>query len=61
MSYSEFLLWIQTNTPDGTPSDDFIQYLAMIGATIIQRASENSNRTVSESLDSIAHQTIVNH
>ena len=61
MSYSEFELWVENNCPLGTDRLAFIEYLAMLATTIIQSASHNSGREVSEILWSMEQETIVNH
>lgn len=48
MTYKDFLLWVNNNTPEGADPDDFLEFLGMMGAVMFEQASKNSGKTVHE-------------
>ena len=48
MGYTEFCLWFEQHKPELTPDDDFKDFLAMLGANLLENASKNSGDSVGE-------------
>ena len=49
MGYDEFQIWVNENIPVGDSRDDFIEFLAMFGAT----AFKNVMHTTGQPLDRV--------
>lgn len=48
MMFSEYESWVIKHCPEDTDVDGFVDYLAMIGATIMDNASKNSGKSVQD-------------
>ena len=57
MPYNEYIQFLQKNCPLGLEQAQFIEYLAMIGAILVQRASTNSEITINQVIELISEQT----
>ena len=44
MDYDEFQTWVNDNLPSGDSRDDFIEFLAMFGATAFKKAMHNTGQ-----------------
>lgn len=48
MTYKEFMSWFAKHTPEGCDEDDFLDFLAMLGATVLESASGNTGKSVDD-------------
>ena len=48
MNYTDFLEWFEKNIPAGVDEDDFLELLAMMGATMLAQASTNTGKTIEQ-------------
>jgi hypothetical protein len=51
MKYSVFIKWVEEHTPADACEDDFKDYLAMVGAQILDAASKNTGKSIDELID----------
>lgn len=61
MPYNEYIQFVQKNCPLGLEQSQFIEYLAMIGAILVERASINSEITINQVIELISEQTTLQH
>lgn len=61
MPYNEYIQFVQKNCPLGLEQSQFIEYLARIGAILLERASINSEITINQVIELISEQTTLQH
>lgn len=61
MPYNEYIQFVQKNCPLGLEQSQFIEYLAMIGARLVQHASINSEITINQVIELISEQATPQH
>jgi hypothetical protein len=48
MNYLEFVEWFDKSLPNGADEDSFMEFLAMLGANMLENASQNSGKSVED-------------
>ncbi len=51
MTYVDFVEWFEKHTPTNAHDEDFKDYLAMLGASILDAASKNTGKSIDELIE----------